>query len=361
MTGPATTPTPEPIAIERLTGTVLAVQANYYWVQLDPGSPIPATCTTQRLLCLRRARLKKVGQQVAVGDRVVVVEPDWQGQRGAIEEVLPRRSWLDRPPVANVDRVLLIFALAEPALDPHQLSRFLAKAESTGLAVTLCLNKRDLLSAADCQQWRDRLRSWGYDPLLISVYQQQGLQTLHAALSGQTTVVAGPSGVGKSSTIGALIGTDLRTAAVSGKLARGRHTTRHVELFELPGGGLLADTPGFNQPQLTCGPAAIPALFPEIQQRLAIAPCRYGDCRHRNEPNCAVRGDWERYPFYLELLEEAIAYEAAQERQRQTESSFKRKIQRDGREALEPRLNSKRFRRTSRRLQHQAIEETDDL
>jgi len=348
-------------AIDRLIGTVAAVQANYYWVQLDASPLVPDDRDRPRLLCLRRARLKKIGQQVAVGDRVVVVEPDWKEQRGAIEAVLPRRSWLDRPPVANVDRVLLVFALVEPTLDPTQLSRFLVKAESTGLAVTLCLNKQDLISPEVREAWRVRLREWGYDPLFTSVRHQKGLDDLQALLAGQITVVAGPSGVGKSSAIGALIGTDLRTGAVSGKLARGRHTTRHVELFELPGGGLLADTPGFNQPQLTCGPAEVAALFPEIRRRLAIEACHYGDCLHRNEPDCAVRGDWERYPFYLELLDEAIAYEAARERNRQPETTFKRKTDRDGREVLEPRLDSKRFRRTSRRLQHQAIDETDDL
>ncbi|TAD79529.1 MAG: small ribosomal subunit biogenesis GTPase RsgA [Oscillatoriales cyanobacterium] len=345
---------------DRLTGTVVAVQANYYWVQLDRSPQIPADFDGRRLLCLRRARLKKMGQQVAVGDRVVVAEPDWQGQRGAIEAVLPRRSWLDRPPVANVDRVLLVFALAEPTLDPHQLGRFLAKAESTGLAITLCLNKQDLLPEADRQHWCDRLQAWGYDPLLLSVREGQGLEELRQILSDRIAVVAGPSGVGKSSAIGLLVGEDLRVGAVSGKLARGRHTTRHVELFELPGGGLLADTPGFNQPLLTCGAAAVAELFPEIRQRLAIDTCHYGDCLHREEPGCVVRGDWERYALYLELLEEVIAYEATREHQRPTDAGFKRKTRRDGREVLEPRLDSKRFRRTSRRLQHQAIEDPDE-
>ncbi|MEM1427209.1 MAG: ribosome small subunit-dependent GTPase A, partial [Cyanobacteria bacterium P01_H01_bin.130] len=287
------------------TGTVVAVQANYYWVQLD--STLDSTAEgihgrPQKLLCTRRARLKKVGQGVAVGDRVTVEEPDWQGQRGAISEVSPRRSYLDRPPIANVDRILLVFSLAEPALDFNQLSRFLIKAESTGIDVCLCLNKRDLVGDSFLQGVLESLGAWGYEPIVTSVLEDPSLEQLRSPLAGRTTVVAGPSGVGKSSTINGLIPTaQLRVSAVSGKLARGRHTTRHVELFELPWGGLLADTPGFNQPTLDCTPEELAGYFPEIRQRLATGRCRYGDCRHRDEPGCVVRGDWKRYGLYLEL------------------------------------------------------------
>ena len=154
-----------------LLGTVLAVQANFYQVQLDvaggqasddsvkfsdreqshnPKSQIP----NPKLLCTRRTRLKKIGQRVMVGDRVVVEEPDWEGGRGAIADVLPRKTQLDRPPVANAEQILLVFALADPPLDPYQLTRFLVKAETTELDIRLCLNKSDLVSDEELEEWR---------------------------------------------------------------------------------------------------------------------------------------------------------------------------------------------------------------
>jgi len=338
-----------------LMGTVLSVQANYYWVRLDEKDS--AVARVPVLLCTRRARLKKIGQQVMVGDRVWVEEPDWTDGRGAIAQVAPRHTELDRPPIANADQILLVFALAVPTLDPLQLSRFLIKAESTDLDVCLCLSKSDLVSPAEQQQWRDRLGQWGYNPVIISTQRQTGLAELWGELEQKITVISGPSGVGKSSLINQLIPSmDLRTGAVSGKLGRGRHTTRHVELFELPLGGLLADTPGFNQPELDCDPVDLATYFPEIEQRLADAACQFSDCLHRDEPNCVVRGDWERYEYYLSLLTEAIDRQSTLEHQGDTESTMKLKSGDEGRNQYEPKLETKRYRRPSRRSQHQELQ-----
>lgn len=381
---------PEPAA---LLGTVLAVQANYYWVQLDwvqldqarqepdrqsenrslPTSASSPTSNPQppqtHLLCTRRTRLKKIGQQVMVGDRVEVEDPDWAGGRGAIAQVFPRHTQLDRPSIANVDQILLVFALAEPTLDPFQLSRFLVKAESTGLSISLCLSKRDLVTAQEQQEWCDRLKTWGYEPLLISLHQKTGLDAVQARLNQQITVVSGPSGVGKSSLINHLIpDAELRVGAVSGKLGRGRHTTRHVELFQLPTGGLLADTPGFNQPDLDCVPTELAHYFPEARQRLAKAACQFSNCLHRDEPNCAVRGDWERYEHYLVFLEEVIDRQEAIDQTRDAESTTKVKSRGDGQLQTEPKLATKKYRRPSRRTQKQQlkdlysdIDELDDM
>ncbi|HEY9616897.1 MAG TPA: small ribosomal subunit biogenesis GTPase RsgA, partial [Microcoleaceae cyanobacterium] len=299
----------------------------------------------------------KLGQQVMVGDRVEIEEPDWAGHRAAIAQVLPRHSELDRPPVANADHVLLVFALEQPTLDPYQLSRFLVKAESTGLQVSLCLSKSDLVSDDERTQWRVRLGKWGYQPMLISVHRHIGLTDLHRHLNYRMTIVSGPSGVGKSSLINVLVPqADLRVAAVSGKLGRGRHTTRHVELFELPQGGLLADTPGFNQPELISTPEELTEYFPEIRQRLSHDRCQFNDCLHRDEPGCVVRGDWERYEHYLDFLDEAIVRQQVLERMGDTESNLKLKTKRLGRQQYEPKLESKKYRRQSRRTQHQALQ-----
>ena len=352
------------------TGTVVAVQANYYQVQLDPlarEEEAPATNSSSNdrlepvplsLLCTRRSLLKKLGQQVMVGDRVLVEQPDWEGGRGAISHVFPRDSELDRPPVANANQILLVFALAEPTLDPHQLSRFLIKAESTGVDVCLCLNKSDLLSEAKRLEWQQHLSQWGYDPLFISVQNQMNIEAVKSKLTGKMTVISGPSGVGKSSLINLLIpNAHLRVAKVSGKLGRGRHTTRHVELFELPSGGLLADTPGFNQPELDCTPQELGHLFPEVRQRLATGSCQFSDCLHQDEPNCVVRGDWERYEYYREFLDLAIAHQESLKHQSNSESIVKVKKKRSGTEEFEPKLASKKYRRMSRRMQHQTLQD----
>lgn len=340
-------------------GIVVAVQANFYHVNLEVSEADQPWKHPQRLLCTRRSRLKKIGQQVMVGDRVRLEDPDWNGGRAAIGAVYPRQTVLDRPAIANADHLLLLFALAEPALDAQQLSRFLVKAEATGLRVSLCLNKQDLVSGIERQQWQDRLAQWGYNATVISVETGDLGAILTEQLQGRTTVISGPSGVGKSSLINQLIPqATLRTGAVSGKLGRGRHTTRHVELFELPQGGLLADTPGFNQPDLTIAPVDLDRCFPEIRRRLSHTRCQFNDCLHRDEPGCAIGTDWDRYDIYLTLLEETLATATDMSHRRDEDDTLKVKVGDLGEIHHEPRLQAKKYRRVSRRQQNQAL---DDL
>ena len=357
----------EAVDVSGLLGTVMAVQANFYQVRLEGKSELQLeTDRSTYFLCTRRTRLKKIGQKVMVGDRVVIEEPEFTERTGAIARVLPRRTELKRPPVANVDRILLVFALEEPSLDPWQLSRFLLKAESTSLDLYVCLNKSDLISPDRQQEWQKRLGEWGYEPIFISVATGFGLDKLLSHLQEKITIVAGPSGVGKSSLINKLIpAVNLRVGEVSGKLQKGRHTTRHVELFELPGGGLLADSPGFNQPDLDGDPASVNLYFPEVRQRLQEGSCQFSDCLHRDEPNCIVRGDWERYEHYLRFLQEAIAREEVLKQRPDHESSLKLKIKSSGRPQYEPKLETKKYRRSSRRRRQQNLqqfyEEVEDL
>jgi ribosome biogenesis GTPase len=291
-------------------GLVVALQANFCQVQLDQPGPNGI----ERLLCVRRTRLGKLGQQVWVGDRVELDGLDWPARRGAISAVHPRESWLGRPAVANCTRVVVMVALAEPELDPLQLTRFLLTAEATAQSVELVLSKADLLAGDAVRGWMRRFEDWGYRPLPLSLTTGEGLLEIRRRLSNPgLAVLCGPSGVGKSSLLNALApALTLPVGTVSGKLRRGRHTTRHVELFPLAQGALLADTPGFNRPELPADPSRLAALFPEIVSRLASGPCRYSNCLHTGDPGCAVGTNWDRYPLYGQCLEELLKAGAAQ-------------------------------------------------
>jgi ribosome biogenesis GTPase len=258
---------------------------------------------------VRRTRLGKTGQQICAGDRVQVDGIDWPAARGAIAALEPRQSLLERPAVANCTRVVVAVALDQPPLDPLQLTRFLLTAESTGVAVELVLTKADLLEPAAARAVAERLRGWGYGPLLVSAREGTGMAELRERLREPgIAVLCGPSGVGKSSLINALLPElALRVSAVSGRLQRGRHTTRHVELYPLAPGALLADTPGFNRPDLPADPLALGPLFPEVRQRLEGRSCRFSNCLHRGDPGCAVGSDWDRHGLYVACLEAAQA------------------------------------------------------
>jgi ribosome biogenesis GTPase len=250
--------------------------------------------------------------------------------------------------VANCNRVVVVMALVQPDLDPIQLTRFLLTAEATGVQVDLVLTKADLLAPERLEEWRQRLATWGYDPWLVSAQTGVGIEPLrqHLAAPG-IAVLCGPSGVGKSSLLNALVpDLALRVGAVSGRLQRGRHTTRHVELFAIGAGGLLADTPGFNRPDLPPDPGALAGLFPEVRGRLGAGGCRFTNCLHQGDPGCAVGSDWPRYPHYLQCLDQVLAQEAAA-KSRPAEPGLK---QRGGRS--EPRLDP-RLRQLSRKRRRQ--------
>lgn len=330
---------------ETATGLVVALQANYCWVDLDQ----PAG---QRLLCTRRTRLGKTGQTICVGDRVRLEGVDRAAGRAAVASRESRRSLLQRPAVANVSTVVVVMALAEPTPDPLQLTRFLLTAEASGESVLLVFSKSDQLDTAALQHWQQRVRGWGYEPLFTSSRTGLGMAELRTVLGRPgIAVLCGPSGVGKSSLLNALRPElALRVAAVSGRLRRGRHTTRHVELFALAPGALLADTPGFNRPELPADPAGLAGLFPELRQCLSEARCRYANCLHRGDPGCAAGSDWDRFDHYQACLESLLS-QTSQERHRAGEpvAGLKQRGHR-----TEPRLDQ-RLRQPSRRRQRQQV------
>ncbi|SBO44094.1 ribosome small subunit-dependent GTPase A [Cyanobium sp. NIES-981] len=337
-------------------GLVVAMQANYAMVGLDQPGPGDRT----RLLCTRRTRLAKSGLAICVGDRVRVDGIDWPAGRGAVAAVEPSRYRLERPAVANVSRIVVVASLAEPALDALQLTRFLITAESCGPPVLLVLSKADLVAPDELEAWRRRVFGWGYAAVALAASRGEGLEPLRRRLQQPgIAVLCGPSGVGKSSLLNALVpDLALRVAAVSGRLQRGRHTTRHVELFSIAPQALVADTPGFNRPQLPRKPELLGPLFPEVRQQLARqGPCRFSDCLHLGEPGCAVGTGWERWSLYRQCLQ-AIEQEE-QRTHRGSAGEPDAGLRRRG-GGLEPRL-SPRLRQPSRRSERQQADRETDI
>jgi ribosome biogenesis GTPase len=235
---------------------------------------------------------------VAVGDAVVVSE-DGSGQ-GVVEAVLPRRSFLARPDVfyghlqqviaANVDQVLIVASWREPHLWPELVDRYLIAAERNHVAPVICVNKVDL--ADDPAACRAALRPYlnlGHQVLFTSALTGEGVDELRRVLRGRTTVLAGLSGVGKSSLLAAVQpGLQLRIAEVSERSGEGRHTTAQVNLLRLEGSGCVVDTPGIREFGLSgLRRQELVRFYPEIG---AVASrCRFSDCSHTHEPGCAVK------------------------------------------------------------------------
>lgn len=260
-------------------------------------------------MCTLRGKFKKERYSLLVGDEV---EYELSGQqKGVIEQILPRRSMLKRPMVANVDQVILTFAAVNPNLNPVLIDRFLVLAELSNLDITICVNKVDLANIKDIEQFVDVYKQIGYSVIPTSVKTGIGLEILRKLLYNKITVFAGPSGVGKSSILNGLEpGLELVTGEVSAKIGRGRHTTRFAQLLPISGGGFVVDTPGFSATDFSdIKETQLMHCFPEIS-RLSH-DCKYNTCLHFKEPQCAVkqavfekRISENRYNSYIQILED---------------------------------------------------------
>lgn len=266
--------------------------------------------------CRLRGRLRHQGP-VLTGDRVVF-SPLEEG-RGVVAEVLPRATELRRPPIANADLAVVVFSLKAPEVAFSFLDRLLVLIEAAGLDILLCLNKIDLIEPAEAaavEETRQRYAQAGYPFLCCSARTGEGVEGLTARLRDRLSVFAGQSGVGKSRLLNAIKpGLRLKTGELGGKLHRGRHTTRHVELLPV-GSGLVADTPGFGHLWLEgITTEELTLYFPEFEG--LGRECRFPGCRHDQEPGCAIKGAVAagglpagRYQNYLALLAEVRQWEA---------------------------------------------------
>ena len=246
-----------------------------------------------------------------VGDNVEIVVLDEEKHLGNVEEILPRKNELIRPAVSNIDMALVIFAAAKPDPNFNLLDRFLCMMEHQKVPVTICFNKCDLVSEEEKENLQKIYAPAGYDILFTSVKTGENIDRLKALLAEKTTTVAGPSGVGKSSLINELQ-TDVRmqTGAISDKIGRGKHTTRHSEIISIGQDTYIMDTPGFSSMDLpgfekedlwTCYPEFVP-YEPE---------CRFIGCSHIGEPDCGVKNALAegkisrvRYDNYVMLYDE---------------------------------------------------------
>lgn len=293
-------------------------------------------------LCRARGALKKGNRSLIVGDRVLFkpvcssapgiprsgdlhsVEPrpkkpfhGLPAGEGVVEEVLPRKNCLPRPPVANVDRLVVVMSIQDPACDWQLISRMTVLAEHEELPVLVCLNKTDLADRKELEHLAGNIEPYPYLVLFTSALSGEGLDLLKEKLTGCCSVLAGPSGVGKSTLLNSIQpGLSLQTGTVSGKLGRGRHTTRQASLMPLQTGGSVVDTPGFTRLDFSeIGKGTLPGLFPELAS--LVGRCSFRNCLHLSEPGCAVKEEvgstlnpmrYEHYRYFMEELEQQEVY-----------------------------------------------------
>ena len=261
--------------------------------------------------CKAKGIFRKDNQKPLVGDNVEITILDQQEQTGNLIRILPRKNSLIRPAVANVDQAFVIFALENPKPNFMLLDRFLIMMEQAEVLAVICFNKKDLASEEEIRTICETYRNCGYQVILSSALEKEGLDEIHRILKGKTTVVAGHSGVGKSSLTNLLQGeVQMETGEISRKLKRGRHTTRHSQVIPVGEDTFLMDTPGFSSLYLmNMEEQDLKNYFPEF--RKYEDACRFQGCRHIHEPGCRVKEALEngeisrlRYEDYLSLYEE---------------------------------------------------------
>ncbi len=278
---------------------IIRAISGFYYVQTEDGV----------VECKARGRFRLQDATPLVGDFVRITR---QGSKGVLEELLPRRNAFIRPAIANIDQLVVLASCAIPVTEPFLIDRVLAVAQLQGVSALVVVNKDDLASA---QPLAEIYRQAGVPVIATSAETGEGVDALRQALAGKLSCLTGNSGVGKSSLLNRVCPElGLPVGEVSEKLGRGRHTTRHVELYSLGGDTFVADTPGFSsfdtERMELVHKEQLQDAFPEFGP--CLGRCRFPDCAHRREPGCAVRAALEagkipptRYESYERLYEQA--------------------------------------------------------
>nr|WP_160560823.1 ribosome small subunit-dependent GTPase A [Parablautia muri] len=239
--------------------------------------------------CKAKGIFRKEKIKPLVGDNVKIELVDENELVGNIIGIIPRNNALIRPASANIDQALVIFAMTRPDPNYNLLDRFLITMEKQGLPSIICFNKRDIAGDKELAELKDAYGECGYQVLFVSGAAKEGMEEIRECLQGRTTVVAGPSGVGKSTIINSLCPeANMETGEISRKIGRGKHTTRHAQLFALSDDTFIMDTPGFTSLNLMdMEKEELKECYPEFVAY--EEECRFGGCSHISEPMCGVK------------------------------------------------------------------------
>lgn len=262
-----------------MQGKIIKGIAGFYYVYTSLGL---IECKAKGIF--RKDRIKPL-----VGDNVEIELVDGADRTGNVIKIFPRKNALIRPACANVDQSLVIFAIVKPDPNYNLLDRFLISMQKQNLPSVICFNKKDISSEEEQEELLTAYSGCGYRVLFVSGAKNQGIEEIRNCLTGKTTVVAGPSGVGKSTIINALYPkANMEIGEISRKIERGKHTTRHAELFALTEDTFLMDTPGFTSLSLgDMEKEELQGFYPEFSQY--ERDCRFGGCAHLSEPVCGVK------------------------------------------------------------------------
>ena len=285
-----------------MQGKIIKGIAGFYYIYAEDGNVYE---------CKAKGIFRKDNFKPLVGDNVEITVLNEEEKEGSVTSILPRRNSLIRPAVANVDQAFLIFAMENPKPNFLLLDRFLIMMKQQEIPAVICFNKKDVGEKEEMEKLYEIYTGCGYRVVLSSTYEGEGMDEIHEILKGKTTVVAGPSGVGKSSITNCMQGeVQMETGETSKKLKRGKHTTRHSQVIPVEKNTFLVDTPGFSSLYLTdMKEEELRDYFPEFV--MYEPQCRFQGCMHIHEPGCAVKKalsegkiSQQRYDNYLALYEE---------------------------------------------------------